>query len=100
MDTCIEYCEANGWAYMSSDEPKWRSRLSKLAKQFPDEMILLKRPEDNGGVIYCKFPQKWVRVAPPVKRPPLSEEEKAARRACLAAYREQNKERNEEYDQT
>lgn len=63
METCINYCEP-GYAYMSTDERKWINLLRKLAAQKPDECIVMKQPEDNGGFIYAKFPQKWVRVRP------------------------------------
>jgi hypothetical protein len=49
---------------MSTDERKWINTLRKLAGQKPDECIILKEPEQNGGFIYAKFPQKWVRVRP------------------------------------
>ena len=63
METCINYCEP-GWAYMSSDERRWISHLRKLADAHPDECVIIKQPEDNGGFIYCRFPQKWARVNP------------------------------------
>lgn len=63
METCINYCEP-GYAYMSTDERKWINLLRKFAAQKPDECIIMNQPEDNGGFIYAKFPQKWVRVRP------------------------------------
>ena len=65
METCINYCERDGWAYMSSDEKRWITRIRKLATARPDECIIMKQPEDNGGFIYARFPQKWARVNPP-----------------------------------
>lgn len=81
METCINYCEP-GFAYMSSDERRWVNRLRKLAKEHPDECFVIKQPEDNGGFIYAKFPQKWARVNPP-KRIPMSDEERARRYEIL-----------------
>lgn len=89
METCIEYCEP-GWAWMSTDERRWINKLRKLAKERPDECVILKQPEDNGGFIYAKFPQKWVRVNPP-KVVNLTDEQKAARaEALLKARQEKN----------
>lgn len=67
METCINYCEP-GWAYMSSDERRWINKIQRLAESHPEECVILKKPEDNGGFIYARFPQKWARVSPPVKR--------------------------------
>jgi len=89
METCIEYCEP-GWAWMSTDERRWINKLRKLAEERPDECVILKQPEDNGGFIYAKFPQKWVRVNPP-KVVNLTDEQKAARaEALLKARQEKN----------
>ena len=88
METCIEYCEP-GWAWMSTDERRWINKLRKLAKERPDECVILKQPEDNGGFIYAKFPQKWVRVNPP-KVVNLTDEQKAARAAALLAARKKD----------
>lgn len=86
METCINYCEP-GWAFMSTDERRWINKLTRLAKEKPDECIILKKPEDNGGFIYAKFPQKWVRVNPP-KVVNLTDEERAARAAALLKARQ------------
>ena len=88
METCIEYCEP-GWAWMSTDERRWINKLRKLAEERPDECVILKQPEDNGGFIYATFPQKWVRVNPP-KVVNLTDEQKAARAEALLKAR-QNK---------
>lgn len=86
MDTCINYCEDNGWAFMSSDERRWINRIRYLAKNHPDECLILKQPEDNGGFIYSKFPQKWMRVNPP-KQLNLTSEQRAQRREMLEQIR-------------
>lgn len=75
METCINYCEP-GYAYMSTDERRWINAIRKLADQRPEECIVLKEPEQNGGFIYAKFPQKWVRVRPP-KEMVMTEEKRA-----------------------
>lgn len=86
METCIEYCEP-GWAWMSTDERRWINKLRKLAHDRPEECIILKQPEENGGFIYAKFPQKWVRVNPP-KVVNLTDEQKAARAEALLKARQ------------
>ncbi len=90
METCINYCEP-GWAFMSTDERRWINKLHKLAKDRPDECIILQEPDYNDGFIYAKFPQKWVRVNPP-KTVNLTPEQRIARAEALIAAREAKKE--------
>ena len=81
METCIDYCEPT-WAFMSSDERRWVNRLKNLNKDYPDECIIIRQPETNEGVIYAKFPIKWVRVKPP-KQIYMTDEEKRKRAEIL-----------------
>lgn len=74
METCINYCEP-GFAFMSSDERKWINKIHKLAEEKPDEVVIMKEPNVNGGFIYAKFPQKWVRIRPP-RNMPISDEKR------------------------
>lgn len=89
METCIEYCEP-GWAFVSSDERRWHTRIRKLAEQYPDEMVILKQPEENDGVIYAKFPPRWALIHPPRTRE-LSDEQREALAERLRQYRENSK---------
>lgn len=82
METCINYCES-GWAYMSSDEQRWKNRLIRLAREHSEDCIILKKPEENDGFIYAKFLQRWVRVKPPQTRI-MTEEQKRATAERLA----------------
>jgi hypothetical protein len=66
METCINYCTMN-CAYVSSDEQRWKTRIWKLAEQYPDEVRVLAVPEKNDGCIYATVPIKWVRIQPPKK---------------------------------
>lgn len=77
METAINYCELD-WAYVSSDERRWINHIRKLANARPDEVVILKEPEENGGFIYAKFPPKWARILPP-REMNLSNEERARR---------------------
>ena len=86
METCIDYCEPD-WAFMSSDERRWINRLEGLHKERPDECIIIRHPAENNGVIYAKFPIKWVRVKPP-KQVYLTDEEKAKRAEILRQSRQ------------
>lgn len=87
METCINYCEP-GYAFISTDERKWINTIHKLAERKPGECIIMKEPEGNGGFIYAKFPQKWVRVRPP-KEVVMTDEKREILRKNLQEIRAQ-----------
>ena len=76
-ETCFNYCydrgKNDGIAFFSSNEKFWINRIYKLLKKYPEEIEIIKKPEDNDGCIYCKLPQRWLRIQG-VKK--LSEEER------------------------
>ena len=72
METCFNWTDST--AYMSSDERKWITKVRTLQEERPDEVTIIREPENNDGCIYAKFPAEWVRVRP--KRV-LSEGERA-----------------------
>ena len=86
IETCIEYCEPDK-AFISSDERRWHTIIRKLAAEHPDECVVLKTPEENGGVIYAKFPPKWVRVKPP-REVSISDERREILTKRLQNYRQ------------
>ena len=61
MDTCFNYCSPET-AYFSSDERRWINKIRKLKLQRPDEVEILKQPEENDGCIYCKIPTHYLRL--------------------------------------
>jgi len=91
METAINYCTLDA-AYVSSDEPRWKSRILKLAESHPDQVTIIRRPEVNDGCVYATVPVKWIRIMPPRK---MSDEAKALGAERLRQYREQAK-NNEE----
>lgn len=66
METCINYCWTE-CAYVSSDERRWINRVRKLAEEHPEQVKILREPQENDGCIYATVPVKWVRVTPPKK---------------------------------
>lgn len=63
--------------------PTMMDRMRKLAKEYPTDVCI--REED--GALFCTVPIGWVKVAPK-RKCTLTEEQKAANAARLAAYRE------------
>lgn len=64
METCINYCNDDK-AFISSDERRWVTKVRKLKEQHPEQVTIIKQPEQNDGCIYATVPIKWVRVNPP-----------------------------------
>lgn len=74
METSISYTDQT--AFFSSDERKWINRIHKLKQLCPEQVTIIREPEENGGCIYCKVPASWVKIAPK-KSINMSEEQKA-----------------------
>lgn len=66
METSCSYTDQ--WAWFSSDERKWATRIRKLAEQHPDEVVILRTPEENDGCIYAKIPSSWFKIQPKISR--------------------------------
>lgn len=74
METCIDYLDETAW--VSTDERKTINRIMRLMEQYPGEVKVIKKPEENHGMLYCTIPSKWVRIAPP-RKVELTDEERA-----------------------
>ena len=84
VETCFNYCGNTpvDVAYFSSDEMRWINRIHKLKKTNPDEVEIIKEPEDNDGCIYCRVPPTWLAIQPP-RKINMSEEQREASRARM-----------------
>jgi len=78
METCFNYCDSKR-AFFSSDERKWINKIHKLIEEHPEDIRVIRRPEENDGCIYVELPSSWLKVSPPRKLD-LSEEDRAALR--------------------
>jgi hypothetical protein len=81
IETCFNYCSLQS-AFFSSDEKRWINKIHRLKKQHPEDITILREPEDNDGCIYCALPVSYLKVQAPAKRE-LTEEQKEALRARL-----------------
>ena len=64
--------------YVSSDEKKIINRLLKYHQERPDEVTILKMPEENDGCLYCVVPPSWLKISPPKKYNWTEEQRQAA----------------------
>ena len=76
METCCNYTD-NKRMYVSTDERWLINRILRFAEQKPDDVIIIKNPEENDGCLYCSVPTSWLKITPPAKRE-LTEEQKAS----------------------
>lgn len=83
IETCFNYCDLKV-AFFSSNERRWINKIHRLKEQNPEEVEIIREPEENDGCIYCRLPASWLKVSPP-RTLNLSEEqrqEKSRRMRC------------------
>lgn len=88
METTIEYTDKKT-AWVSTDEVAVRNRLLKYAEEYPDDVKIIKSPNENWGCLYMTVPVSWIKVKPPKK---ISDERKAALAEALRSAREKKNE--------
>ena len=79
METALNYLD-DKVMFVSTDEQKMKTRLSKLASQYPQECVITVRPEDNDGCMNAKLPAGWLKIYPPPKREYTEEQKEALRK--------------------
>ena len=84
METCCEYTDKT--LFVSSDHQKWINKIRKLAEQYPDDVTIKNRPEENDGCICATMPSDWLRISPH-RKVEMTEERKAELAERLKAYR-------------
>ena len=82
-DTTIDHLDAAEFATITSNERKWITRVLKIKQKYPDEVQILRQPEDNFGYMLAHVPKTWMKVAPQ-RKIFITEEQRAARAAILA----------------
>lgn len=76
METCINYTDRDK-AFFSSDERRFVTKVRKLKEKYPEQVRIIKQPEDNDGCIYCQIPVEWVKISP--KRAVSAEQKEKSR---------------------
>lgn len=91
IETNFGYCEiGHDKGFFSSNERKWITHIKKLAKEHPNECVIIKNPEQNNGFICAKMPTSWLYVRPPKTRE-MTEEQRMAAAERLRQAREAKK---------
>ena len=89
METCCNYTD-NNRMFISTDERWLINRILRFAEQKPDDVTIIKRPEENDGCLYCSVPTSWLKITPPTKRE-FTEEQKTAMAERMANARNNKK---------
>ena len=76
-ETSWDWYSDESTATMSSNEAVWVRKLTSLAEQYPDDVVIRKAPEDNDGFILVNLPKKWFKIKPPTKRNMTDEQREA-----------------------
>lgn len=85
METCFDYCSKEH-GFFSSDERKFITKVRRLKEKYPEQVRIIKEPEDNDGCIYCELPVEWFSIRPPIKKV-LTDEQKQEIAERLASAR-------------
>lgn len=75
-ETCYEQTAERETGVVSTNERKWINKLTKLAEAHPNEVHIMKLPEENYGALLIAVPKTWFKISPPRQRT-LSEEQRA-----------------------
>lgn len=76
-ETCVTYITGETHAIFYSCDRKYVGRLRKLAEQHPEDVIITMDDPEFG--LKAMVPKTWFREPrPPIKRAPLSEEQRQA----------------------
>lgn len=74
METACEYTDET--MVVSTDERWLINRILRFKEQRPDDITIIRLPENNDGCLYCKMPASWLKISPPAKRNLTDEQRK------------------------
>ena len=93
METCFNYTEKEH-GFFSSDERRFITKVHRLKEKYPEEVRIIREPEDNDGCIYCEMPTAWFTIRVPKKMNLTDDQrEQIARRFALAHFQKHRKEK-------
>lgn len=92
METSITYTSKT--MFLSTDERWLINRILRFKESRPDDVEVIKLPEENDGCLYCKLPANWMKITPPASRV-LTDQQKAEAAERLRISR-QNKAKQED----
>ena len=75
METNFDYTDLKRME-VSSTEYKIIKKIRELHERFPSDVVIIREPEENYGMIYATMPPSWLKIHPPRQKRELSDEKK------------------------
>lgn len=73
MENVIEFLKDGTRATVTLSQGRYITRIKELAKKFPDDVEVVKVPEENGGYLVAHIPAGYIKFNPPKQ---LSQEQR------------------------
>lgn len=89
QETIISFNEGEPTASVYTHNRALINKLHKLAEEHPEACRLIKESHEGRGKEYL-IPKRWIRIHPPRKTSPLTDEQKAAVAERFRKSRQQN----------
>lgn len=84
METSCTYTDKDKM-YLSTDERRIITRVLKFQEKYPNDVTIIKYPEENDGCLYCIIPPSWLKITPPAKREMTEEQRQAMMERMMKA---------------
>lgn len=85
-ETVVEYTRGDSYITVSSTDSNWVKKILKVCANNPEDTRIVAQNPD--GSVCVKMPKSYLKLSPPPKRAPLTDEQKAANKERLRQYRE------------
>lgn len=74
-ENVIEFLRGSQTALVTFSQGRYISQVKTLAERFPEDVQILKLPEDNHGYLLARIPVRYIKLRPPVQ---MSQEQRDA----------------------
>lgn len=74
-ENVIEFLRGSQTALVMFSQGRYISHVKMLAERFPEDVQILKLPEDNHGYLLARLPVRYIKLRPPVQ---MSQEQRDA----------------------
>lgn len=74
-ENVIEFLRGSETALVTFSQGRYISQVKALAERFPEDVQILKQPEDNCGYLLARLPVRYIKLRPPMQ---MSQEQRDA----------------------
>ena len=72
-ENVLEFLRGSQTALVTFSQGRYISQVKTLAERFPEDVQILKLPEDNHGYLLACLPVRYIKLRPPVQMSPGTE---------------------------